>query len=159
MRESSIFEVRLERFAVWRAVVAALAALALASVLAWAVATVVADDGVGRETIVAITLAFAVATIALAVSLSRVRPGALGCIDGTWTFTADHGAPRAGTLAVALDAGSFLLLRLRSPEGVVWLPVQRRGVERQWHALRCAVYAPASAAARPTTAASAAAGE
>jgi hypothetical protein len=53
--------------------------------------------------------------------------------------------------AVAIDLGSFLLLRFlpegRSGPGAVrWIPVGRRGLEREWHAFRCAVYSPRPAA-------------
>jgi hypothetical protein len=46
---------------------------------------------------------------------------------------------------VALDWGSFMLLRLDSPEApdrwrVRWLPVQQRGLQPEWHALRCALH-------------------
>ena len=81
----------------------------------------------------------------------RVEAGVLACSDGAWSFTTDSGALRPGTLEVAIDLGSFLLLRLRGGRGAVWLPVQRRGLEREWHALRCAVYSPpAAVAASPT---------
>jgi len=29
-----------------------------------------------------------------------------------------------------------------SDAAVTWLPVQRRGLQAHWHALRCAVYSP-----------------
>jgi len=46
---------------------------------------------------------------------------------------------------VMLDWGSFMLLRLDSPEApdrwrVRWLPVQQRGLQPEWHALRCALH-------------------
>jgi hypothetical protein len=53
--------------------------------------------------------------------------------------------PHSGRLAVAIDLGAWMLLRFQ-PDGAagkrrsIWLPVQRRGLETQWHALRCAVY-------------------
>ena len=34
---------------------------------------------------------------------------------------------------------------------VTWLPVQRRGLESQWHALRCAVYSARSSTGHPAT--------
>jgi len=53
---------------------------------------------------------------------------------------------------VAVDLGAFLLLRLvEQRRTIVWLPVQRRGVESQWHALRCAAYSPLPLAARAPT--------
>ena len=50
-------------------------------------------------------------------------------------------------MTVAIDLGSFLLLSLVGADAGAcrsgrWLPVQRRGLELQWHALRCAVYSP-----------------
>ncbi len=70
-----------------------------------------------------------------------------GCLrwDGeVWRL---DGAEQAGTLAVALDGGHWMLLRLRSIEGpawrrVRWLALSRRDLGGQWHALRCAVYSP-----------------
>jgi len=60
----------------------------------------------------------------------------------------------AGEVEVALDFGAWMLLRFRPASGVHregsarWLPVQRRGLESHWHALRCAVYSPRPAPAR-----------
>ncbi len=66
-----------------------------------------------------------------------------------WTFASDHpgSAPLPGELAVALDLGSFLLLTLAGPGVRRRLPVQRRGLEREWQPLRRAVYSPPLAAA------------
>ena len=115
--------------------------------------------------IATVAAAMACASALLAASLARVEPGALACVDGAWTFATGRGGverTESGTLAVALDLGSFLLLSLtrtdvsRRPERR-WLPVQRRGLEGDWHALRCAVYSPppvapkAAAANEPLT--------
>ena len=59
--------------------------------------------------------------------------------------------PWSGELQVAIDLGAWMLLRFVPDAGirgcsVSWLPVQRRGLEAQWHALRCAVYSPRPAA-------------
>ena len=43
-----------------------------------------------------------------------------------------------------IDLGSWLMVAFEksgSVTGHVWLPLQRRGLERDWHALRCALYA------------------
>ena len=53
--------------------------------------------------------------------------------------------PHTGRLVVAIDLGGWMLLRFehdltRRWRRITWLPVQRRGLESQWHALRCAVY-------------------
>ena len=156
MRESSIFEVRLDRFGVWRAAVAGVATVAVAAALAWAAATAIAGDDTHGGAIVVGALSLSAATLALAISLARVRPGTLACVEGVWSFAPDVGRPRSGALMVALDWGSFLLLRVGSRPRVLWLPVQRRGLERHWHALRCAVYAPPAAAARAKAASAAA---
>ncbi len=55
---------------------------------------------------------------------------------------------------VKIDAGAWLLLKFvpqggTDPLTVRWLPVQRRGIESQWHALRCAVYSPRAGVTRP----------
>jgi hypothetical protein len=149
MRESVFFEVKLRRFAVWRAAVCVVAALAVAVVAAWAVATFDSRPVADRALFLGLLAALVVATSAVALSLARVESGVLSCRGGVWSFVADTGAVRQGPLAVAIDLGAFLLLRLRDGRlASTWLPVQRRGLEREWHALRCAVYA------RPVTAAS-----
>ncbi|MGZ8259384.1 MAG: hypothetical protein ACXWUL_02400 [Caldimonas sp.] len=143
MRESPVFEVRLHRFGVWHSAVSAVAAAAVTASLAWAFATVTANGEIGTASVAAIAVALIAATLLVAVALLRVPAGVLSCRDGVWSFAADAGARHSGTLSVAIDAGSYLLLRLRAgPFRSVWLPVQRRGLEHDWHALRCAVYWP-----------------
>lgn len=62
--------------------------------------------------------------------------------------TAAHGPfqdPVAGQLEVMLDLDHWMLLRFRalaSPARKTWIAAQRAGLERDWHALRCAVYSP-----------------
>ena len=154
MRESPVFEVRLHRFGAWRAAVAAVALAAVAALLAWAFATAAASPAGRDEFLVAsIAGALTAATIVAALSLARVPSGVLSRRDGAWSFAPEGGASRSGRLAVAIDWGSFLLLRLEPPHGpTLWLPVQRRGLEHDWHALRCAVYSPPRIAAGPATA-------
>ena len=100
-------------------------------------------------------IALAIVTVAIAVSLIRdVEPGVFSYRDGHASF-APTSARRPGVasadLAVAIDLGSFLLLTLSTSDGGRrsrrWLPVQRRGLEQDWHALRCAVHAPPPAIA------------
>ena len=104
----------------------------------------------------------AVATLGLGASLLSARPVSLRWDEQRWHLgpadSVGH-EPVAGTLAVALDLGSWMLLRFQADASgrraaVAWLPAQRRGLESQWHALRCAVYSPrpapdADAAANP----------
>jgi MFS family permease len=152
MRESVFFELRLRRSGVWQVAVWLVAGAAIATVAAWAAAMFDSQPQAGRALVMAIAAGLALATIGLALSLARVEGGLLTCHDGAWAFVPDAGARRTGTLEVAMDLGAFLLLRLvEGRRTKAWLPVQRRGLEPRWHALRCAVYAPPPlAAASPT---------
>ncbi len=140
------------------------AGAAIAAVATWgglALATRSSDSAL----IAAVAAAMACASALLARSLARVEPGTLACADGAWTFAIDRGGverTESGALAVALDLGSFVLLSLTRTEASHrparrWLPVQRRGLEGDWHALRCALYSPppavpkAAAANEPLT--------
>ena len=153
MRESVFFELRLRRFGVWRVAVWLVAGAAIAAVAAWAVALLDSQPASGRALVMAVAVGLALATIGLALSLARVEGGLLTCSDGVWTFVTDTGARSTGTLEVAMDLGAFLLLRLvERRRTIAWLPVQRRGVATQWHALRCAVYSPPPLAAGAPTA-------
>jgi hypothetical protein len=153
MRESVFFELRLRRFGVWQVAVWLVAGAAIASAAAWAVAMFDSQPESGRALVMAVAAGLSLATIGLAFSLARVEVGLLTCSDGVWTFAPDAGARCSGTLEVAMDLGAFLLLRLvERRRTIAWLPVQRRGVETQWHALRCAVYSPPPLAAGAPTA-------
>lgn len=110
-------------------------------------------------------VACAVAAVLVAVlgcSLVRLAPFSLRWDGQAWHLgpPASRGnEPAVGELQVAIDLGGWLLLRWRplpdrsaraSPR---WLPVQRRGLEPHWHALRCAVYSPRPALGPATGAA------
>jgi len=142
MRESVFFELRLRRFGVWQGAVWLVAGAAIAAVAAWAL-TMFDSEQSGRALVIAVAAGLSLATIALAISLVLVEGGLLTRSEGVWTFLSDTGARRTGTLEVSMDLGAFMLLRLvERQRTIAWLPVQRRGVETQWHALRCAVYSP-----------------
>ena len=153
MRESVFFELRLRRFGVWRVAVWLVDGAAMAAVAAWTVAMLDSQPESGRALVMAVAAGLLLATTGLAISLARVEAGLLTCSDGLWAFAPDRGQRRTGTLEVAVDLGAFLLLRLvEQRRTIVWLPVQRRGVESQWHALRCAAaYSPLPLAARAPT--------
>jgi len=107
----------------------------------------------GRALVIVVAAGLALMTLGLAFSLARVEAGVLVCSDGAWSYAPDAGLRRCGTLEVAMDLGAFLLLRLVDERRrSAWLPVQRRGLEAQWHGLRCAVYAPPRLAAGGPTA-------
>jgi len=136
------------RFGAWRAAVAVLALAALASLLAW-----VLGSPLGEGPWIRVGVGFAaLATLALATSLWR-QPGARLRWDGlAWTVASPASAePVSGRLEVAIDLGSFLLLRFTpagrsGPASVRWIPVGRAGLEHEWHAFRCAVHSPQPAA-------------
>ncbi len=145
MRERLSCIVELRRFGVWRAAVCAVAATAIAAMAAWG-GLALATGARGSALIAAIAAAMAIMSTLLAVSLARVEPGTLASGEDGWTFTSRRGGVErveSGTLMVAVDLGSFFLLTLtRGDASRRWLPVQRRGLEADWHALRCAVHAP-----------------
>ena len=134
MRAAPPISVTIARFGVWRGLVAALYALAAAVLSAWVVLRL--------ELAPSPLPALLAAVLACGTSLraSRRHPTRLGWDGQGWSLDGvNH------TLEPAIDAGAWMLLRLR-PEGVprrtVWLPVQRRGLEAFWHGLRAAVYSP-----------------
>jgi hypothetical protein len=145
MRASPAFQCVLNRFGVWRTAVAALAGTSVALLLVWLWARGEPPPLLGRVAWICAVLAVP----ALAASLMRMPPVTLRWDGQQWWVEAN-----AGEIDVALDLGGWMLLRFRpvsaarrerSPK---WLPVQRRGLEAQWHALRCAVYSPRPAPAR-----------
>ena len=143
MRAAPACQFSLQRFGVWRGAVLVLAALDVATVAAWLIT---------RESALPwpATIAAAVAALALAAlgaSLVRAPRVDLRWDGGVWHLGPASGETLAGALNVAIDLGPWMLLRFSPapPHGQnrpVWLPVQRRGLEGQWHALRCAVYSP-----------------
>ena len=125
----------MRRFGVWRAAVAALTSAGVASMVAWLI---------GREPPVSTGLMTpaamaALLMLALAMSLWRVPAQSLRWDGRAWQLDA---VP--GELKVAIDLGPWMLLNFRPDAAAraTWLPVQRLGLEAQWHALRCAVYSP-----------------
>ncbi len=150
MRGSPSCVIAVRRSGIWRCTVCVVAAASLASLVAW---VLLAPAGHGLAARIAVTLdGFAV--LALGASLLRVQATGLQWDGSGWTFR-DLGrsstAPVAGELEIALDLGAFLLLRLTSRadsgrRSIRWIPVERRGLEREWHSFRCAVYSPRPAA-------------
>lgn len=146
MRGSPSCVIAVRRFALWRGLVVALAALSLAALLAWLVLAPAAQS-------VAVRVAasfLALALLAVAASLLRLPAVELSWDGVRWgcrQLEAAAIAPATGELEVAIDLGSFLLIRFSAAAGgprpkVRWIPVERRGLEREWHSFRCAVYSP-----------------
>lgn len=144
MRASPAFQITIVRFGVWRTAVGAALLLALSSLAAWWAAH--HDEASG---VLAVAGLAALATIAGGAGLLRCPPVSLRWDTERWHLgpaSAPGEEPEAGNLAIALDLGAWMLLKFESDQRRVgWLPVQRRGLEAQWHALRCAVYCARSA--------------
>ena len=90
-----------------------------------------------------LVVAAALLLLACAVSLWRVPAQSLRWDGQVWQLD-----DVSGELTAAIDLGPWMLLKFapEMPGRTSWLPVQRRGLETQWHALRCAVYSPRPAA-------------
>jgi hypothetical protein len=139
------------RFAAWRVAVALVALAALASLAAWLLGSPLGESGWVRA---AVALA-ALASLGSAASLWRQPPVRLRWDGVGWALApaGDLAAERPGRLDVAIDLGSFLLLRFvpsgdSGPAAARWIPVGRAGLEREWHAFRCAIHSPAPPAGR-----------
>ena len=146
MRASPAFQFELHRFDVWRSAVLALAVLGVSTLGAWWLAH---ERPVGVVVTTATALA-GFAVVWLAAALANVPARILRWDGQLWHIGRPGSAPDEsvpGELGAAIDLGAWMLLRFRPAvpdrrEPVIWLPVQRRGLEPHWHALRCAVYSP-----------------
>lgn len=149
MRASPPLQVTVRRFGLWRGAVTLLLGAALASMLAFVLAR-------GESAPVHVRHAAIAASSAIlwgGISLLRCSPISLRWDTRRWRLgpaSTVGEEPFAGGIEVCLDFGTWLLLRFEHDVTVrgrrsTWLPIQRRGLEAQWHALRCAVYS-----SRPT---------
>lgn len=146
MRPAPACQVSLQRFGVWRAAVLSLSALGIASIAGWMFTR---DRPVDTLLILAAALS-ASCIAALGASLvHRLRATHLRWDGLAWHLGPISDAATPGELQVAIDLGPWMLLRFSAslPDScararTLWLPVQRRGLEGEWHALRCAVYSP-----------------
>lgn len=145
MRASPAFQVVLDRFGVWRGAVTCAALSGAVVMTVWLVSQPPLP-GAARW---GLALS-AFALLMLGATAARVRPVSVRWDGQLWHLgppgSAGH-EPHDGQMRVLLDLGPWMLLRFDRAEAsrrsrAVWLPVQRRGLESQWHALRCAVYSP-----------------
>jgi hypothetical protein len=145
MRAAPALQVTVARYGAWRAFETFVVASACGVLAAWTIGLGVVPGSWGW-------LAFGAAGAAAVGVAIRKRPPVRLQWDGRgWRVGAPPAADAAdlpaGQLRVMLDLGGFLLLRFEPQEprrdaAASWLPVQRRGLEAHWHALRCAVYSP-----------------
>ena len=142
MRASPACQVSLRHFGVWRSAVLGLSLLGVVSVAAWLLRR---EEALSMPLVAATALAGLLMAILVA---SLLRTPAVGL---RWDGQAWHLDAVPGDLAVVIDLGPWMLLRFTPAvpaARMTWLPVQRRGLEAQWHALRCAVYSPRPVAGR-----------
>lgn len=136
MRASPPCQVSLRHFGVWRVAVVLLACCGAAAIAIWLPSR---EPVVPIGWMLTLVAAFALPMLGCAVSLWRVPAQSLRWDGAVWQL---DGVP--GQLKVAFDLGPWMLLTFAPgmPGRTRWLPVQRAGLETQWHALRCAVYSP-----------------
>jgi hypothetical protein len=153
MADSTAFSIEIRTCAGWRLGVAGLTAASLLVVGLW-IATLLA-----REELAWIWLAMAaLPAIAAAASMRWVDRARLRWDGGDWHLARSAPpamAEQAGTMAVALDGGSWMLLRFRARAAterprITWLALSRHDLGGAWHALRCAVYSPRPDPAGPS---------
>ncbi|MEO6033415.1 MAG: hypothetical protein ABIP61_16225 [Burkholderiaceae bacterium] len=158
MRALPAFQVTLSDFGVWRFCVWAIAGAAVLALAAWAHSRPL-PPGAGLYIAVAAAIG---SVLGLAGWLVRVPATTLRWDGQVWWVARstsnefDVSSARHGELRVAIDLGPWMLLRF-APDGlggrpwaVTWLPAQRRGLESEWHDLRCALHAPRPAPAAAT---------
>ena len=153
MQTASAVQVTVQRFGVWNTVLCLISATALSVVAAWLVTR---DDELPGWSGMLLTASALVGVLG-GVDLLRRRPIVLRWDAQRWHVTdpcLGAGPIEVSELRVVLDLGGWMLLRFRgdAPPTALrrgWIPVQRRGIEPHWHALRCAVYAHGAAQVRP----------
>jgi hypothetical protein len=146
MRSIAACQFSLSRFGGWRWSVVSLGVGVQAALLAWSASRWANLAGYDKAALVAVCLA----AWALALSLARVKAVQLRWDGAAWSLRRTGPSEAegvAGELSVCMDLGFWMLLKFKTQSarrtwGVTWLPVQRRGLEPQWHAFRCAAYSP-----------------
>ena len=139
MRAAPAFQVSVRCFGVWRTGVGLLAGAAVSAMVAW-----VASHERPISAAIWAGAACGVSIVVLAaMAVARQRAIELRWDGQNWQLGRGSGEPLIGVLGVALDLGGWILLRFTPTSSWMpfWLPVQRRGLEASWHALRCAVHA------------------
>lgn len=143
MRAAPAVTVTIPRSTWWVRCLGLLAVAALAVSLAWALSP---SGSVLRWAAVAVTAAWVGWTFASALRTPVVR---LQWDRQIWRLqtmgTSAAGEPAEGSIAVMLDLGNWMLLRFHPSDKRLrssWIPAELAGLERDWHALRCAVYSP-----------------
>ena len=152
MRAAPPFAFTVSRFGVWRAALALLAVLGVAAMALWWGSA----DQPAPATQGLVAVAGVLAAV-LPLAQSRRLSACMLRWDGQrWHLTEAQlmarpsgGDAVAGRLAVTIDLGNWLLLHFaaenpakRPCPPMVWIPLQRSGLEREWHAIRSVLYSP-----------------
>lgn len=143
MRASPAFSVTVERFTLWRVALALWLMATIAVLMTWAWLSAPSWSIQAGAAALVLTLVTGWA----AWGQASGEPWRLHWDRQGW-HCARLGATQetlaAGSVVVAMDLGVWMLLRFTDREAgrTCWIAVQRRGLEAQWHALRCAVYSP-----------------
>ncbi len=143
MRAAPAVGVTVQRSAHWCAALGLLCAGVTASTAVWAAQR---GDALGVLALLAVLgSALGLLWRALRRPAWRLRWDGRG-----WWLGVPGGTEQPGELRLAIDLGLWVLLQFRAAQGGrrLWLPLQRRGLEADWHALRCALYSPRPAADR-----------
>ena len=148
MRAAAPIEVTVKSSAAWETGVAVLCGIGLAGIGAWADA---GRDQHGLFWLIAAAAASGVIALA-AVRPLLDAPSRLRWDGAAWRLASGASHPAgdepgpAGRLQVMIDLGDWMLVRFVDGSGwrrrVRWLALQRSADPAQWHALRCAVFAP-----------------
>ncbi len=153
MQAAPAVQVSVQRFGAWNRFLIVLGVAATVACSAWFMAR--SDDlPVWSGGLVVAALLIALCGAGLSV---RRHPVTLRWDTQRWYLTEmNDGSAETGPaqVRVTIDAGAWLLLKFTpdgrsNPLSVRWVPVQRRAIEAQWHALRCAVYSPRAEGALP----------
>ncbi len=145
MHASPPFQMIVRHFGIWRTVATSLVALVAVVVAVWAL------QAMERHAVWVVIAAvlLAVSSTMLLAHAWRLQAKTLRWDSQRWQLTAcdaaGHEPAPFGRLTVSIDLGRWMLLHFKSDGATVlqrgtWLPVQRRGHEADWHALRCTVY-------------------
>lgn len=142
MHAPAEFQLTVSRFGAWRGGLAVSGMVVWGSAFAW---WSTSERPLMSAAAGFLLLACVAATASLH-SLARISAFLLRWDGAQWHLTPAAGEPSAGSLQVAIDGGRWLLLHFvpdRAATGASasrWLPVQRSGLERDWHLLRSTLF-------------------
>jgi hypothetical protein len=126
----------------WAVFTGGASALALAGVGAWAA------QGFGASGWAMVLAALPAALMGWVTGgrLLATPHGTLRWDGAAWSWQAQGGPATPTGVAVIIDLGPWMLLRLRpAGAGAIWLPAGQGACRPAWHALRAALHAPGEA--------------